>query len=154
MNLTFFSRKYRWPEHYCSVWCFHRNSQKLLTTTQFWVSTILFTNINISLFNQLFWSLFNHRQKSQSNQEQFCMCCSSPCFSVLLCTHYGPLQCFSTYFRKWKEIGLLCLIFPDYDFSCDYGRRFHIKRAFAFWEMRTWDLWKVCLETFRNNRIC
>ena len=25
------------------------------------------------------------------------MCCSSPCFRVLLCTHYGPLQCFSIY---------------------------------------------------------
>ena len=48
------------------------------------------------------------------------MCCSSPCFLVLLCTHYGPLQCFSTYFRKLKEIGVLRSIFPDYVISCDY----------------------------------
>ena len=114
----------------------------------------IFYNYEYFFFQSAFWSLFNHHQRSQSNQKQCSLCCGSPCFRVLLCTHYGPLQCFSTYFRKWKEIGLLCLIFPDYDFSCDYGRRFHIKKAFAFWEMRTWDLWKVCLETFRNNRIC
>ena len=48
------------------------------------------------------------------------MCCSSPCFLVLLCTHYRPLQCFSTYFRKLKEIRVLRPIFPDYVISCDY----------------------------------
>ena len=49
------------------------------------------------------------------------MCCSSPCFLVLLCTHYGPLQCFATYFCKLKEIGVLRPIFPDYAISCDFG---------------------------------
>ena len=38
----------------------------------------------------------------------------------MLYTHYGPLQCFSTYFRKLKEIGVLRPIFPDYVISCDY----------------------------------
>ena len=32
--------------------------------------------------------------------------------------------------------------------------RIHIKVPFTFWDMRTWVLWKVCLQTFRNNRIC
>ena len=32
-------------------------------------------------------------------------------------------------------------------------RKFHIKTPFTFWEIRTWDMWKVCLQTFRNNRI-
>ena len=32
-------------------------------------------------------------------------------------------------------------------------RRFHIKTTFAFWGMRTWNMWKACLQTFRNNRI-
>ena len=73
-------------------------------------------------FHSAFWSLFNHGQKSQSNQEQYSLCCSSPCFCVLLYTHYGPLQCFSTYFRKLKEIGVLRPIFPDYVISCDYAR--------------------------------
>ena len=49
------------------------------------------------------------------------MCCSSPCFLILLCTHYGPLQCFPTYFRKLKEIGVLRPVFPDYVISCDYA---------------------------------
>ena len=31
---------------------------------------------------------------------------------------------------------------------------FHIKTPFTFWDKRTWDMWKVCLPTFRNNRIC
>ena len=81
----------------------------------------IFYNYEYFFFQSAFWSLFNHRQRSQSNQEQCSLCCGSPCFRVLLCTHYGPLQCFSTYFRKLKEIGVLRPIFPDYVISCDYG---------------------------------
>ena len=33
-------------------------------------------------------------------------------------------------------------------------RRFHIKTPFTFWDICTWDILKVCLQTFRNNRIC
>ena len=58
MNLTLvFSRKYRWPEHYFSVWSLG-NSQKLLTTNQFLVSTIFFTIMNISFFS-LHFDLFS-----------------------------------------------------------------------------------------------
>ena len=32
--------------------------------------------------------------------------------------------------------------------------RSYIKTPHTFWDMRTWDMWKVCLRTFRNNRIC
>ena len=46
-------RKYRWPEHYFSIWCLG-NFQKLLTTNQFLVSTIFFTVINVSFFNLRF----------------------------------------------------------------------------------------------------
>ena len=54
MNLTLvFSRKYRWPEHYFSVWSLG-NSQKLLKTNQFLVSTISFTIMNISFFSLRF----------------------------------------------------------------------------------------------------
>ena len=130
-----FSRKYRWPEHYFSVWSLG-NSQKLLTTNQFLVSTIFFTVMNISFFQSAFWSLFN-RQRSKSNQQQCSLYCSSPCFLVLLCTYYGPLQCFSTYFRKLKEIGVLRPIFPDYVISCDYGLKEHI----AAWLLPT-NIWR------------
>ena len=32
-------------------------------------------------------------------------------------------------------------------------RRFHIETPFTFWDRRTWYMWKVCLQTFRNNII-
>ena len=32
--------------------------------------------------------------------------------------------------------------------------RFHTKTPFTFWDIRTCDIWKVCLQTFRNSRIC
>ena len=32
--------------------------------------------------------------------------------------------------------------------------RFHIKGTFTFWDMRPWVMWKVCLQTFRNNIVC
>ena len=108
------------------VWCLG-NSQKLLTTNQFLVTIILFININIPFFNLRFDRFSIIAKKSQSNQEQCSLCCSSPCFCVLLCTHYGTLQCFSTYFCKLKEIGVLRPLFPDYVISCDYVQ-------IGFWE--------------------
>ena len=33
-------------------------------------------------------------------------------------------------------------------------RRFHIKTPFTFWDMRTWDMRKICLQTCRSKRIC
>ena len=67
----------------------------------------IFSNYEYFFLQSAFWSLFNYHQRSQSNQEQCSMCCSLPYFLVLLCTHYGPLQCVSTYFRKLREIGVL-----------------------------------------------
>ena len=67
----------------------------------------------ISFFQSVFWSLFNHHQKSQSNQEQCILCCSSLCFRVLLCTHYAQLQRFSTYCSPYFQTVI----------SCDYGFR-------------------------------
>ena len=32
-------------------------------------------------------------------------------------------------------------------------RRFQNERLLTFWDIHTWDMWKVCLQTFRNNRI-
>ena len=67
----------------------------------------IFYNYEYFFFQSAFLSLFNHRQRSQSNQEQYSLCCSLPYFLVLLYTYYGLLQCFSTYFRTLKEIGVL-----------------------------------------------
>ena len=63
-----------------------------------------------SLFSVLF---LNHCHKNQSNQKQCTSSRSSPCLHVLLCTHYRPLQFFSRYFWKSKEIRVLQPIFPD-----------------------------------------
>ena len=121
MNLTLVScTKHRYPEHYFSVGSLG-NSQKLLAANQFLVSAIFFTIMIFFFFQSAFWPLFNHRQRSQSNQEQCSPCCNSPCFFVLLCTHCRLLQCISTNFRELKESGVLWSIFPDYVISCAYG---------------------------------
>ena len=31
--------------------------------------------------------------------------------------------------------------------------RFHIKTPFTFRDIRTWDMWKVCLQTFTNIKL-
>ena len=120
MNLTLlFSRKYRMTR----TLFFRKVLRKFSEITNnkpIFSPCNIFYNYEYFFFQSAFWSLFNHRQRSQSNQEQCSMCCSSPCFLVLLCTHYGSLQCFSTYFRKLKEIGVLRPIFPDYVISSDY----------------------------------
>ena len=45
-----------------------------------------------------------------------------------------------------------------YQYLCILMKRicskFHIETPFTFWDMRTRNMWKVCLQTFRNNRIC
>ena len=93
----------------------------------------VFYNYEYFFFQSVIWSLFNHSQRSQSNQEQCSLCCSLPCFHVLLCTHYGPLQCFSTYFLKLKETGVLQPIFPDYVLSCDYVVKVYSSLAVSLW---------------------
>ena len=124
MNLTLvFSRKYRWPEHYFSVWSLG-NSQKLLKTNQFLVSTIFFTIMNISFFSLRF-DLFSIIAKEVNQIRNNVVCIiASLIFFVLLCTPNRLLQCFSTYFRKLKEIGVLRSIFPDYVISCGYIQTF------------------------------
>ena len=77
----------------------------------------IFYNYEYFFLQSAFGSLFNHNQRSQSNQKQSSLCCGSPCFRVLLFTHYGPLQCFSIIFGKLKEIEVLRSMFPDYVFS-------------------------------------
>ena len=98
-----------------------RKSSEITNSKPIFSQYNIFYSYEYFLFQFAFWSLFNHHQKFQSNQEQCSLCCSSPCLHVLLCTQYGPLQYFVTYFRKLKVIGVLRTIFPDYIVSCDYG---------------------------------
>ena len=32
--------------------------------------------------------------------------------------------------------------------------RFNINTLCTFWDTHTWDIWKACFQTIRNNRIC
>ena len=81
---------------------------------------MFFTIMNISFFN-LSFDLFSIIAKviNQIRNNVFCVVVR---LVFMLCTHYGPLQCFSTYFCKLKEIGVLRPIFPDYIISRDYVR--------------------------------
>ena len=134
MNLTLvFSRKCRWPEHYFSVWCL-RNSQKLLTTNFQSVKYFL-QSMNISFCNLRF-DLFLIIAKEVNQIRNNVVCVVARLAFVLLCTHYRPLQCFSTYFRKLKEIGVLRPIFPDYVLSYEYV----LNEPFCKWI----PSWKIC----------
>ena len=81
--------------------------------------------------------------------------------SSIFCTN-------KSHWRKWlpvNEFWRRCkgtLIFTIADlkicqYFCFYMKticwRFHIKTFLNFWDIRTWDIWKVCLQTFWNNRI-
>ena len=33
------------------------------------------------------------------------------------------------------------------------NNRFHIKTHYTFWDIRTWDMWNVCLQTLGNNKM-
>ena len=120
MNLTLvFSRKYRWPEHF-SVWSL-QNRQKLLTTNQFLVSTIFFTIMNISFFSLRF-DLFSIIAKEVNQIRNNAVCAVARLVFLFCCAlTQGPLQCFSTYFRILKEVGVLGPIVPDYVISCGHG---------------------------------
>ena len=68
----------------------------------------IFYNYEYFFFQSAFWSLFNHRQRSQSNLS---------CFGVHSLRSVTML--FSI--RKLKEIRVLRSVFPDYVISCDYA---------------------------------
>ena len=80
MNLiVVFSRKYRWPEHYFSVWSLV-NSQKLLETNYFLISTIFFTIMNISFFSLRF-DLFSIIAKEVNQIRDNVICVVAQVFS-------------------------------------------------------------------------
>ena len=83
MNLNLvFSRKYRGPEHYFSVCCMvFKKFSEIINYKPIFGQYNIFNKYKYFFFQSAFWSLFNHRQKSQSNQEQCSLRSSSPFFS-------------------------------------------------------------------------
>ena len=128
-----------------------RKSSEITNNKPIFSQYNIFYNYEYFLFQSTFWSLFNHHQRIQLNQKQCSLCCGSPCFRVLLCTHYGSLQCFSTHFRKLKEIGVLRPIFPDYVFSCDYAYRKHLILLNMIFFYQSLNLNMVCLVLLMNG---
>ena len=62
---------------------------------------------NISFFNLLSDLFSIIAKKNQSNKDQYRPCSNSPCFRILLCTHYGCCNVFQRIFGKSKEMGIL-----------------------------------------------
>ena len=125
MNLlVVFSRKYRWSEHYLSVWS-SGNSQKLLKTNQFLVSVIFFTILNISFINLRF-ALFSIITK-EVNQIRINVVCVTARLVSLFCCALTAGRCNAAWFRKLKEIGVSRPIFPDYVISFNYVKTYYRK---------------------------
>ena len=120
MNLFLvFSRKYRWPEHYFSVWSVG-NPQKSLATNQFLVNTIFFTIMNICFFSLRF-DLFSIIAKEFNQIRNNVVCVVAPLVFLFCCDLLRAVAMLLKCFRKLKEVGVLRPIFPDYGISCDYG---------------------------------
>ena len=103
MNLiVVFSRKYRWPEHYFSLWSLG-NSQKLLKTNQVLVSTIFFTIMNISFFSLRF-DLFSIIAK-EVNQIRNNVVCVATRLVFLFCCAFTTGRCnaFQQIFVNYKK---------------------------------------------------
>ena len=119
MNLiVVFSRKYRWPEHYFSVWSLG-NSQKLLKTNQFLVSTIFFTIINISFFNLRF-ELFSIIGKVVNQIRNNVVCVVARLVFVFCCAlTTGHCNAFQHIFLNWMKSEFYSPYFQTV-ISCDY----------------------------------
>ena len=136
-------------------------------------------NFNVQLFwkskNHLFWCFLSQLQYRNENQNFI----SNFIFQFIKKTkwHLGyknSCQVFTN--QKPRKLQQQIPFKANYHFDptlkcwlgnvelriCQYLRlpmkiiswRFHIKTSFTFWDMGTWHMWNVCLQTFRNNRVC
>ena len=113
--IVVFSRKYRWPEHYSCIWS-SGNSQKLLKTNQFVVSTISFTIMNISFFSLRF-DLFSIIAKDVSQSRNNVVCVVAR-LVFLFCCVLTTDRCHA-FQHNFEEIRVLRPVFLDYIISCD-----------------------------------
>ena len=108
----------------------------------FWKFRKIFENtkvaINVCYIKNLFYFFCKiHREKPMleplSNKVLYCR----P--AILLKVHYNADLKICQYLLL--HIKIICW-------------RIHINTLFTFWDMHRWDMWKVCLKTFRNKLIC
>ena len=81
----------------------------------------IFYNYEYFSFQSTFWSLFNHRQRIQSNEEQCSAVCVVARLAFLFCCALTTGSCNA--FQK--KIGVLRPVFPDNIISCDYDLMFY-----------------------------
>ena len=102
---------------YFSVW-YLGNSQKLLTTNQFLVSTVFFIIMNISFFSVRFDLLSTIAKEGSQIRDMAVM--ARLVFLFCCALNMGCSNAFQHTFRKLKEIGVLRSIFPGNVISSDY----------------------------------
>ena len=118
--------------------------KKLIYTKVTFSQCNIFTNINISFcyqFSDFFSVTAKEVNKIRNINNRSRLYCSSPCFRILLSTHYGSLQCFLICFRKLNEIGVSR---PKFIYrnviSCDYDYNQQSSNLFLAWH----DLESAC----------
>ena len=110
--------------------------KKLIYTKVIFSQCNIFTNINISFcyqFSDFFSVTAKEVNKIKNINNRSRLYCSSPCFRILLSTHYGSLQCFLICFRKLNEIRVSRPKFSDYVISSDYDYNQQSSNLFLAW---------------------
>ena len=82
------------------------------------------------------------------------------CFLLWAINFYYTIFMFlQIVFTKWEQ-NHRCHLFKGFKMSGypsshkQNMRKFDIITPFTVWDMRTLDVWNVCLQKFRSNRIC
>ena len=111
--IVVFSRKYRWPEHFFSVW-YLENSQKLLKTNQFLVSAIFFPIMNISFFSLRF-DLSSIIAKEVNQVRNNAVCVAARHVFLFCCAlttgHCNAFQCVAMLFPYFQTMLFLGTMF-------------------------------------------
>ena len=113
-----------------------RKSSEITNNKPIFIHYNIFYNYEYFLFQSAFWSLLNHSQRNQSNQEQSSLCYSSPYSLVLLglfCCAPTTRRCnaFQHTFVNYKKSEFLRSIFPDCVIYCEYDLTF-ISKILSF----------------------
>ena len=124
------------------------------------IHMIILQSVTIQ-FRRLFWHISYYRVW-QSNFSAHCdkllsQSASSitKCDRLLLQSAWGITK-WDSYYKVRRNKGILMEVWKWYLYFhrkiiC---RRFCIITAITFWIMRTRDIWNLCLQRYRNNRIC
>ena len=94
-----------------------------------------------------YWVLSRYGNRCIKNETE----CATCCFDEFLCVFLFSFA-FLILLKMQMQINADLNICRYLCLHMKICRRFHITTPFKFWDMRK-DMWKVCLQTFRNNKI-